>query len=274
MKKWIRAERPDVRPDVRRPGRRFTVYATAAAACLSAAAAAGCTAAGAAAPSSTAAPNGAAAPSSTAAPRASGCAPVNLIVARASTETAGEGVTQRLATQIVNSSKQTVSQEAVVYPATLSNYVSSESRGVSNAELELTTAVHNCPNQKEVLLGYSQGAEVSMDVITGNAEVSGTVSPVSTAISSHVVAIANFGDPGHVTGEPWDLGTATLQGVFPRGRAQVALLAAFGGSGKIAAWCDAGDPYCASGNKLTVHLTYLDRYRDAAASFVLRKIGG
>ena len=228
----------------------------AAAACLSIVAAAACTAARAAAPP------------------ASGCAAVNLIVARASTEAAGEGITQSLATQIVNSSKQTVSQEAVVYPATLTNYASSESQGVTNAEKELTTAVSNCPNQKEVLLGYSQGAEVSMDVIAGNSEVSGTVSPVSTAISSHVVAIANFGDPGHVVGQPWDLGTAKLPGLFPRSSAQVTSLAAFGGSSKIAAWCDSNDPYCASGVNLTVHLTYLDRYQDAAASFVLGKIGG
>ena len=62
--------------------------------------------------------------------------------------------------------------------------------------------------------------------------------------------------------------------MFPRGSTQVALLAAFSGSSKIAAWCDSNDPYCASGNKLTVHLTYLDRYQDAAASFVLGKIGG
>jgi hypothetical protein len=195
-------------------------------------------------------------------------------VARASTEAPGEGVTQSLATQIVNSSKQTVSQEAVVYPATLTNYASSESQGVTNAEQELTTAVRNCPGQKEVLLGYSQGAEVSLDVIAGNSEVGGTVTPVSTAISSHVAAIANFGDPGHVVAEPWDLGTATRHGLFPRGSAQVALLAAFGGSSKIAAWCDSNDPYCASGIDLTVHLTYLNRYQNAAASFVLSKIGG
>ncbi len=198
---------------------------------------------------------------------------MNLIVARASTEAPGEGTTQSLATQIVNSSTQTVSQEAVVYPATLTNYASSESQGVTNAEQELTTAVNNCPNQKEVLLGYSQGAEVSMDVIAGNSEV-GSVAPVSTAISSHVVAIANFGDPGHVVSEPWDLGTATRNGLFPRSSAQIRLLAAFGGSSKIAAWCDANDPYCASGVNLTVHLTYLNRYQNAAASFVLGKIGG
>jgi acetylxylan esterase len=52
------------------------------------------------------------------------------------------------------------------------------------------------------------------------------------------------------------------------------LLSAFGGSSKIAAWCDANDPYCADGLNLTVHLTYLDGYQDAAAEFVLGKIGG
>jgi acetylxylan esterase len=203
----------------------------------------------------------------------SGCAAVNIITARASTEAPGEGTTASLVTQIVNSSKQTVSHEAVVYPATLTNYTSSESQGVTNAEQELTTAVQNCPNQKEVLLGYSQGAEVSMDVITGNAEVSGSVAPVSTSISSHVVAIANFGDPGHVVSEPWDLGTSTRNGLFPRGTSALRLLSAFG-SGKISAWCDSNDPYCASGANLEVHLTYLNRYQNAAASFVLSKIGG
>ena len=255
MKRWIPTKLSATQPHVRRPGRRGAMYAAAAAAGLAVVAFA--------VPAAHAA-----------APPASGCAAVNLIVARASTEAPGEGTTQSLATQIVNSSTQTVSQEAVVYPATLTNYTSSESQGVTNAEQELTTAVNNCPNQKEVLLGYSQGAEVSMDVIAGNSEASGTVAPVSTAISSHVVAIANFGDPGHVVGQSWDLGTATRAGLFPRSSAQLKLLTAFGGSSKIAAWCDANDPYCASGVNLEVHLTYLDRYQNAAASFVLGKIGG
>jgi len=202
------------------------------------------------------------------------CAAVNIITARASTESPGEGITGSLVTQIVNSSKQTVSRESVVYPATLNNYTSSESQGVTNAEQELTTAVQNCPNQKEVLLGYSQGAQVSLDVISGNSEVGGSVAPVSTSISSHVVAIANFGDPGHVTGQSWDLGTATANGLFPRGTAALRLLSAFGGSSRIAGWCDSGDPFCASGGNLNTHLTYLNRYQNAAASFVLSKIGG
>ena len=74
-------------------------------------------------------------------------------------------------------------------------------------------------------------------------------------------------------GQSWDLGTATRNGLF-RATVQLRLLAAFGGSSKIAAWCDANDPYCASGVNLTVHLTYLNRYQGTAASFVLSKIGG
>jgi hypothetical protein len=203
-----------------------------------------------------------------------GCAAVNIITARASTEAQGEGITGSLVTQIVSSSTQTVSHEAVVYPATLTNYAGSESQGVANAEQELATAVQNCPDQKEVLLGYSQGAEVALDVIAGNTEVGGNAGPVSTSISSHVAAIVTFGDPGHVVSQPWDLGTATRNGLFPRSTSQLRLLSAFGGSSKIASWCDSGDPYCASGFSLTVHLTYLSRYQNAAASFVLTKIGG
>jgi acetylxylan esterase len=242
-------------PEVRRPRRRATMVVLTAVSCL--------------ALTALAAP---AARAVTGPP--SGCAAVNIITARASTEAPGEGITGSLVTQIVNTSTQTVSREAVVYPATLTNYASSESQGVTNAEQELTTAVQNCPNQKQVLLGYSQGAEVTMDVITGNPEVGGTVAPVSTSISSHVVALANFGDPGHVVSQPWDLGTATRNGLFPRSTSQLQLLSAFGGSTKIASWCDSGDPYCASGANLNVHLTYLNRYQNAAASFVLSKIGG
>src|SRR5215472_3305090 len=101
----------------------------------------------------------------------SGCAQVNIIVARASTEAQGQGITGNLASQVQSNSTQTVSIEAVVYPATLFNYSSSESQGVQNAEQELATAVSNCPSQKQVLMGYSQGANVVLDVVTGNAEV-------------------------------------------------------------------------------------------------------
>src|SRR5262245_11680010 len=118
----------------------------------------------------------------------SGCAQVNIIVARASNEAQGQGITGNLATQVQNASAQTVSTEAVVYPATLNNYASSESQGVQNAKQELATAVSSCPNQKQVLMGYSQGANVVLDVVTGNAEVrpSTVVGPASASNLAHV----------------------------------------------------------------------------------------
>lgn len=209
-----------------------------------------------------------------AAPPSSGCAAVNLIVTRASTEAQGEGITQALATAIVNDSKQTVSQEATVYPATLQNYASSEGQGVTAIKNELSSAESSCPNQKQVLLGYSQGAEASLDVIAGNAEAGGNVGAASSSVLSHISAIAIFGDPGHVVGTSWDLGTSTTKGIFARNSTEDNAIQSFGGSSKISAWCDANDEFCSSGNSLQVHLTYLNRYQTAAENFVLGKIGG
>lgn len=206
----------------------------------------------------------------------SGCAQVNIIVARASTEAQGQGITGALATQVQNQSAQTVSTEAVVYPATLNNYTSSESAGVRNAKQELAAAVQSCPNQKQVLMGYSQGANVVLDLVTGNAEVRpGTVvGPAPASDLGHVVAIVAFGDPGNIVRQAWDLGTDTARnGLFPRSSSQLQVLTNFGAGTKARSWCDTGDPFCASGNNLNTHLTYLNRYQNAAASFVIGRIG-
>src|ERR1051326_2992528 len=186
----------------------------------------------------------------------SGCAQVNIIVARASTEAQGQGITGNLASQVQSSSNQTVSTEAVVYPATLQNYASSESQGVTNAEQELATAVSNCPNQKQVLMGYSQGANVVLDTVTGNAEVhpSTVVGPARAANLSHGATVVAFGDPGNIVKQAWDLGTDTsTNGLFPRSSSQLQALTNFGAASSTRSWCDTGDPFCASGNHLNTH---------------------
>jgi hypothetical protein len=207
----------------------------------------------------------------------SGCAAVNIIVARASTEQAGQGITGNLASMVQSNSKQTVSTEAVNYPATLQNYSSSESQGVTNAESELSTAVKNCPGQKQVLMGYSQGANVVLDMVTGNAEVkpATVVGPSSASDLSHVVAIVGFGDPANVINQAWDQGTDTTKnGIMPRSSSQLQALTNFGAAKTARAWCDTNDQFCASGNSLQVHLSYLNRYQSTASSFVINQIGG
>ncbi|HEX3759571.1 MAG TPA: cutinase family protein [Kofleriaceae bacterium] len=202
------------------------------------------------------------------------CADVAIITARASTEAAGEGITGALVTQIINSSNQNISRASVNYPATLNNYNSSSLQGINALKSQLTTEVQNCPNQKIVLLGYSQGAHVVLDVLGGGQGGSlGTATPpIASNISSHVTVVATFGDPRHVTNQAFDLGTSTRNGLFPRSATQLNALSGF--ASRIDAFCDANDEFCSSGNSLNVHLTYLNRYQNQAASFVLGKIGG
>src|SRR5215831_278682 len=131
-----------------------------------------------------------------------GCAQVLIITARASTESPGEGTTASLVSAIVNASRQTVARASVSYPATLSNYASSSAQGVSALKSQLTAAVQNCPSQKIVLAGYSQGAHVILDVLGGGGggSLGATTDPIAASIASHVVAAVSFGDPRHVTG--------------------------------------------------------------------------
>lgn len=202
------------------------------------------------------------------------CTAVQIITARASTEQPGEGITGALVTQIINASTQTITRASVTYPATLTNYNSSSLQGINALKTQLTTAVQSCPSQKIVLAGYSQGAHVVLDVLGGGqgGSLGAATAPIAASIASHVVAVVTFGDPRHVTNQAFDLGTSTRNGLFPRSTTQLQVLGGF--ASKIDAWCDANDTFCSSGNSTQVHLTYLNRYQNQAAQFVLGKIGG
>lgn len=202
------------------------------------------------------------------------CADAHVITARGSTEAPGEGSTGALVTQIVNASDQTVSRAAVDYPATLTNYASSSAQGVSALTTQLTRQVRQCPDQKIVLTGFSQGAHVVLDVLGGGGGgVLGTrTPPLASSIASHVTAVATFGDPRHVVDQPFELGTSTRNGLFPRSATQLRALTGF--ANRIQAFCDSGDTFCDRGLNIAVHSTYLDRRQNDAAAFVLDKVGG
>ncbi len=87
-----------------------------------------------------------------------------------------------------------------------------------------------------------------------------------------MTAVATFGDPRHVVGQPFDVGTSTRNGRFPRSGAQLKVLAGF--ADRIQTFCDSGDTFCDSGVSTITHLSYMNRYRDDAADFVLGKVGG
>ncbi|KIJ29283.1 carbohydrate esterase family 5 protein [Sphaerobolus stellatus SS14] len=215
----------------------------------------------------------AAVPAPAAAP-VSPCADVHIIAARASTEAPGAGIIGALVTQVQKQSSQTVSTDAVDYPATLTNYASSSAQGTAATMTLLTNQANTCPEQKIVLVGYSQGAQIIGDAVAGGGGVAGlgpATAPVPASIANRVVAIVQMGDPRHVVGQSFDRGTSTLNGLFPRAANQQYSSTL---QPRIESFCDFDDPFCASGVDVEVHLTYLDRYQNTAAQFILTQIGG
>jgi acetylxylan esterase len=76
-----------------------------------------------------------------------------------------KGVIGSLVSLVQTNSRQTVSTNSVNYPATLTNYPASSASGVAALKTMLTNQANACPQQKIVLMGYSQGAQVVGDVI-------------------------------------------------------------------------------------------------------------
>jgi hypothetical protein len=201
------------------------------------------------------------------------CAAVHIIAARGSTEAQGDGSMGALATLIQGDVNATVSQEAVVYPATLNNYASSVAQGDSAMAADIANAVSACPNEKLVLLGYSQGGQIVGDVLAGGGggpKLGPETAPIPAAQAAQVVAAIQFGDPRHQPNlEPTDLGTDPgAQGIFPVQAGQSR--AAF--TGILRSWCDTGDPFCAGGNNLSAHLDYPQKYDTAASQFVTAQL--
>lgn len=201
-----------------------------------------------------------------------GCADVHIIATRASTEQPGAGIIGSLVDAVSSATDQSVSTDATDYPATLIPYASSVADGVEALTGQLTTQAADCPNSKIVLMGYSQGANVISDVLAGGGGrgLGQQTAPVDPAIAEQVSAVILMGDPRHVAGESFQAGTATTDGLFPRGANQ----SLEGMADRIQSYCDAGDTFCAGGGNIAVHLGYTRKYNAQAEEFVLDKIGG
>ncbi|GAA5924674.1 hypothetical protein JCM10213_000412 [Rhodosporidiobolus nylandii] len=225
---------------------------------------------------------------------------VHIIVARASTEPAGEGIIGQVATLVKNQVPGS-SSEAISYPATLYPYLSSEAQGVSAMTSAIESYAQRCPDSKIVLMGYSRKLPVVGDSLCGSSGLysfgsgtggysfpSGTYSygglsgykskrdaenttvekrQLSSNYQDNVVAVVQMGDPTFVPGKSYDVGTSPSAGIFPRGSTscfdQIA--------SKIQSYCDLGDEFCARGTSLAVHLSYVTKYGQQAASFVVGK---
>lgn len=202
-------------------------------------------------------------------------AAVKIMVARGTYEPPGEGQTGTLAKRIEAASTQRMVDVAVDYPAQATswdNYVASSSAGATSVKNMLTEQVGRCPNQKIVLLGYSQGAQIIGDALGGGGggRLGPETPPVPHEVSNRVAAVILMGDPRHMADQPFTVGTATRDGRLPRELDQQ--LTPF--AERVRSYCDAEDRFCDSGRSVPVHMTYLGKYSDDATTFVVSAIGG
>lgn len=93
------------------------------------------------------------------------CTDVHLFVARGSMETI-PGVQGKLA-DAVCAAVPSCSSEDIQYPASLQDYCSSVGTGVAAALAAINTYATACPDSKLVLTGYSQGAHLVGDTLSG-----------------------------------------------------------------------------------------------------------
>ncbi|GJN89421.1 hypothetical protein Rhopal_002401-T1 [Rhodotorula paludigena] len=215
---------------------------------------------------------------------------VHIIVARASGEAPGEGIIGAVATQVKRAIPGSDS-EAIDYPATLANYQSSQSAGVEAMGAAIDAFAKRCPESKMVLMGYSQGAHVIGDVIcdkptfgtrlgstrfglggrskrSASSTFSHAKRQLASPAASQIAAIIQMGDPAFVPGEPFDVGSSRKNGIFPR--RDTSCFEPF--ASRIQSFCDQGDTFCASGNSIATHLSYVRKFGDQATDFVVKQV--
>ncbi|KLO87862.1 uncharacterized protein Y057_14879 [Fusarium fujikuroi] len=158
--------------------------------------------------------------------------------------------------------------EALVYPALYNEYVESQTEGVRTMTSVINNYVKNCPDTDLILMGYSQGAHVTMDTMCGASSdgFPGTLSQPAY-ITDNVVAIIAMGDPSLTEGQPFLVGTSEGSGIFPRNLP----IGCDSIASKTVSICDKGDPYCEAGGKdLSVHLSYIKNYGEFTVGHVVK----
>ncbi|GAA2426314.1 cutinase family protein [Actinomadura vinacea] len=137
------------------------------------------------------------------------CQAVSVISARGTTEPQDGSFLQKpmgdlILREFPGRSKYT----ELTYPASIP-FDGSAPVGVGNLINTLNTEARQCPDQKYILLGYSQGAGVVGDALAASsARIWGAdKGTVGAAASSRIAAVVMFGDIRFRAGEPYNVGT-------------------------------------------------------------------
>ncbi|WP_052314514.1 cutinase family protein [Nocardia thailandica] len=205
----------------------------------------------------------AAAPALTAAPAtaAPSCADVHVVAARGTNEPGGTFSRYHLGTVVGNpvyaavddALRRSTDAYRVEYPASLEQPASVQ-QGNRDLVDHVVARAAACPDQKFVLVGYSQGANVvdnALGVSSEGAKVGGPiVATLPAALAPRIAAILLFGNPIRELGR-------SVTGDYAERTFDV---------------CNDNDPVCdPDGTDWNVHLQY-KRHADDAAAFVAARL--
>ncbi|PKK14962.1 cutinase family protein [Thermomonospora sp. CIF 1] len=187
----------------------------------------------------------------TTSPAAAACSEVEMVAARGTFEPGrlgvivGDPVFRALQGELRGTD---LTSYPVDYPADASP--TSPRQGVQDLVRHVTQQARECPNQKFVLVGYSQGASVVNGAIgTG---VVGGATELPREVRPQIAAVLLFGNPARLgPGEP-------DTGEFADRTLDI---------------CNQGDPVCGAGVNIAAHLAYRSE-AGRAAQFAAQKIRG
>ncbi|KAJ7640165.1 putative acetyl xylan esterase [Mycena rosella] len=205
------------------------------------------------------------------------CAQVHIFGARETTAPPGYGTAASVVSSII-SAFPGATGEVINYPACGGqascggvSYASSAVQGVAAVASQVNAFNSQCPNAVLVLVGYSQGGQIMDDAYCGggdtNEGLSSTAIPISAAAQKKIAAAIFMGDPRHIPGLSYNVGTCQASGFAPRPTGFQCPYAS-----NIQSYCDAADPYCCNGSDANTHQGYAVEYGAVALTFVKNKV--
>lgn len=170
------------------------------------------------------------------------CTPVLVVTARGTGEPTKGQLLSPVARAITKERPDDVTTVDLDYPAD-TDVKEGGTRGVRVLIDTLNVQADACPEQRTVLLGYSQGAMVIGDALVAPAErmIGATVGALTAEARDRVLAVVLYGDPRFEGDEPFNVGTfdPSLNGIMPRAEGALDAFA-----DRISDFCVAGDVVC------------------------------